>query len=61
MSSSTGVKQLLQDVADTYGIKVTPEQVQSALDDPDHGIAFAEWAAKHLVPECLLSQTELEL
>ncbi|KJZ74913.1 hypothetical protein HIM_05644 [Hirsutella minnesotensis 3608] len=52
---------LLSDAARTFGLQVTPEQVQAALDDPDHGIAFAEWATKHLVPDCLLSQNELEL
>ncbi|KAM4057154.1 hypothetical protein HRG_003998 [Hirsutella rhossiliensis] len=52
---------LLLKAARAYGFQVRREEVQSAIDDPHHGTAFAEWATKHLISDCLLSVDELAL
>lgn len=44
-----------------YGIKVDRDEVQHALDDADHGAAFAEWANAHLGPGNLLTADEMEM
>jgi hypothetical protein len=45
----------------TLGIQSGRVDVQSALDDPQHGPAFAQWALTHLGRDTLLTANELEL
>ncbi|KAF4511480.1 hypothetical protein G6O67_003273 [Ophiocordyceps sinensis] len=52
---------LLLKAARAYGLQVRREHVQSAMHDPVHGAAFAEWALNHLISDCLLSADELAL
>lgn len=52
---------LLFKAGHAYGIKASHEDLVRALDDPDHGPAFAEWATTHLAPENLLGVEELSL
>lgn len=52
---------LLLKAARAYGLQVRREHVQSAMHDPVHGAAFAEWALNHLILDCLLSADELAL
>ncbi|TDZ40706.1 hypothetical protein CTRI78_v010175 [Colletotrichum trifolii] len=44
-----------------YGIAIDRNTLQAALDDPEHGTAFTEWARVHLGPDNLLSKDELTL
>ncbi|KAL6866521.1 hypothetical protein ACO1O0_002632 [Amphichorda felina] len=52
---------LLLGVGRTYGIKAGRDQVRQALDHPEHGPAFADWANLHLSPDNLLTADEIAL
>lgn len=52
---------LLIDAGRAYGIKAGREEVRRALDDPEHGPAFLEWATLHLDPHNLLAADEMAL
>ncbi|GJD05234.1 hypothetical protein ColKHC_14059 [Colletotrichum higginsianum] len=51
----------LESIIRGYGIAIDRRTLQAALDDPEHGTAFAEWARLHLGPDNLLSRDELAL
>ncbi|KAK1622980.1 hypothetical protein BDP81DRAFT_454980 [Colletotrichum phormii] len=51
----------LENIIRGYGIAIDRHTLQAALDDPEHGTAFTEWARLHLGPENLLSRDELAL
>ncbi|KXH64931.1 hypothetical protein CNYM01_04200 [Colletotrichum nymphaeae SA-01] len=51
----------LENIVRSYGIAIDRHTLQAALDDPEHGTAFTEWARLHLGPENLLSRDELAL
>ncbi|KAK1709807.1 hypothetical protein BDP67DRAFT_580156 [Colletotrichum lupini] len=51
----------LEHIVRSYGIAIDRHTLQAALDDPEHGTAFTEWARLHLGPENLLSRDELAL
>ncbi|KAF6836722.1 hypothetical protein CPLU01_03516 [Colletotrichum plurivorum] len=51
----------LEAIVRAYGIAVDRHTLQAALDDPEHGTAFTEWARVHLGPDNLLSRDELAL
>ncbi|WYZ41061.1 hypothetical protein EsH8_IV_001402 [Colletotrichum jinshuiense] len=51
----------LENIVRSYGIAIDRHTLQAALDDPEHGTAFAEWARVHLGPDNLLSKDELSL
>lgn len=42
-----------------YGINANRDEVQRALNDPDHGPAFAQWAIVHLNGDNLLTPDEM--
>ncbi|UQC79191.1 uncharacterized protein CLUP02_04670 [Colletotrichum lupini] len=44
----------LEHIVRSYGIAIDRHTLQAALDDPEHGTAFTEWARLHLGPENLL-------
>lgn len=44
-----------------HGIKATKEEIRGALDDAEHGPAFAEWAMLHLGQDTLLTVDEMVL
>ncbi len=43
------------------GAPVSRTALLSALEEPDHGAAFADWARLHLGPETVLTKDELVL
>lgn len=49
------------DDAETLLLAAASDEVRRALADPAAGAALAEWAARHLVPDCLLTADELAL
>ncbi|GKT52702.1 vacuolar H+/Ca2+ exchanger [Colletotrichum tofieldiae] len=51
----------LENIIRGYGIAIDRRTLQAALDDPEHGTAFTEWARLHLGPDNLLSRDELAL
>lgn len=51
----------LESIARRYGMAIDRHTLQAALDDPEHGTAFTEWARLHLGPDNLLSKDELSL
>ncbi|GKT47550.1 uncharacterized protein ColSpa_07731 [Colletotrichum spaethianum] len=51
----------LENIIRGYGIAIDRHTLQAALDDPEHGTAFTEWARFHLGPDNLLSRDELAL
>ncbi|OHW99683.1 hypothetical protein CSPAE12_01584 [Colletotrichum incanum] len=51
----------LENIIRGYGIAIDRHTLQAALDDPEHGTAFTEWARLHLGPDNLLSRDELAL
>ncbi|EFQ35975.1 hypothetical protein CGRA01v4_07683 [Colletotrichum graminicola] len=51
----------LENTIRVYGIPIDRHTLQAALDDPEHGTAFTEWARLHLGPDNLLSRDELVL
>ncbi|KAL2880243.1 hypothetical protein SGCOL_004292 [Colletotrichum sp. CLE4] len=51
----------LENIIRGYGIAIDRHTLQAALEDPEHGTAFTEWARLHLGPENLLSRDELAL
>jgi hypothetical protein len=44
-----------------HGITATKDEVRSALEDAEHGPAFAEWAILHLGHDNLLTGDEMAL
>lgn len=44
-----------------HGVTATKDEVRSALDDAEHGPAFAEWAIQHLGQDNLLTPDEMAL
>lgn len=63
MTSTDGpdLESLLLEATRSCGVRVTQDEVQRALQDPDHGEAFATWAKLHLEPDNLLSPEEIAL
>jgi hypothetical protein len=55
------VEAVLLGAARAYGIKVGRDEVQHVLDDPAHGVPFAEWANMHLGAGNLLTADEMAL
>ncbi|KAL0932460.1 uncharacterized protein CTRU02_213413 [Colletotrichum truncatum] len=56
MDSST-----LESIIRSYGVAIDRHTLQEALNDPEHGTSFNEWARLHLGPDNLLSREELAL
>ncbi|KAK2733844.1 hypothetical protein CKAH01_08258 [Colletotrichum kahawae] len=51
----------LESIIRRYGMPIDRHTLQAALDDPEHGTAFTEWARLHLGADNLLSKDELSL
>jgi hypothetical protein len=54
-------EELLLSAGQLHGITATKEEIQTALDDGEHGAAFAEWAIMHLGQDKLLTADEMAL
>ncbi|PHH81693.1 hypothetical protein CDD82_181 [Ophiocordyceps australis] len=52
---------LLLKAARACGLQARRDEIQRALDDAQHGAAFAEWATTHLGSDTLLTADELAL
>ncbi|PHH64684.1 hypothetical protein CDD81_4125 [Ophiocordyceps australis] len=50
---------LVLKAARACGLEARRDEIQRALDDAQHGAAFAEWATTHLGPDTLLTPDEL--
>ncbi len=56
-----GLEALILESARTHGLKIGRSEVQQALNDTDHGEAFATWAMAHLDSTSLLTVEEMAL
>lgn len=52
---------LLLGAGQLHGIAASKEEIKAALDDAQHGPAFAEWAILHLGQANLLTADEMAL
>lgn len=54
-------EELLLSAGQLHGITATKDEIRNALDDGEHGAAFAEWAIMHLGQDNLLTADEMAL